>query len=248
MKITKKKIILALALIAVLALAFWWGGSAVGLRGAASAPAPSASAEPAAKPSPAPTATEAPAASKPTAPPTAGADAEMIIDKNTGKDKHSAEPAPSDKPLPAEPENTPVGGKAFTCTLSVNCAAILNNMDMLDKEKADLLPAGGIIFPAATVTFCEGESVFDVLARELKKSGIHLEFVNTPIYNSAYIEGIQNIYEFDCGELSGWMYKVNGLFPSYGCSRYQLKQGDLVEWVYTCDLGADVGGAAPVGS
>ena len=37
-------------------------------------------------------------------------------------------------------------------------------------------------------------------------------------------------------------YKVNGWFPNYGCSRYQLKEGDTIEWVYTCDLGVDVGG------
>ena len=38
------------------------------------------------------------------------------------------------------------------------------------------------------------------------------------------------------------MYKVNGVFPNYGCSKYTLKNGDVVEWVYTCDLGRDVGG------
>ena len=43
-----------------------------------------------------------------------------------------------------------------------------------------------------------------------------------------YIEGINNLYEFDCGEQSGWMYSVNGWFPNYGCSRYQLKDGDVV--------------------
>lgn len=61
------------------------------------------------------------------------------------------------------------------------------------------------------------------------------------MYNSAYIEGIHNLYEFDVGELSGWMYSVNDWFPNYGCSRYQLQDGDVVEWVYTCDLGEDVG-------
>ena len=74
-----------------------------------------------------------------------------------------------------------------------------------------------------------------------KEKGIHMESSWTPIYNSAYIEGIHNLYEFDCGELSGWMYRVNGWYPNYGCSRYQLKQGDVVEWRYTCDLGEDVG-------
>ena len=60
--------------------------------------------------------------------------------------------------------------------------------------------------------------------------------------NSAYIRAINNLYEFDAGELSGWMYKVNDWFPNYGSSRYQLKPGDVVEWVYSCDLGRDVGG------
>jgi hypothetical protein len=103
------------------------------------------------------------------------------------------------------------------------------------------VPADGVIFPATGVTAYEGESVFNVLQREMKRNKIHFEFMNTPIYNSAYIEGINNLYEFDVGELSGWMYKVNDWFPNYGCSRYQLKAGDVVEWVYTCDLGRDVG-------
>ena len=46
--------------------------------------------------------------------------------------------------------------------------------------------------------------------------------------------------EFDCGNLSGWMYCVDGWYPNYGCSRYQLKDGETVEFRYTCDLGKDV--------
>ena len=61
------------------------------------------------------------------------------------------------------------------------------------------------------------------------------------MYNSHYIEGINNLYEFDCGELSGWMYSVNGWYPNYGCSRYQVQDGDVIEWHYTCDLGEDLG-------
>lgn len=132
--------------------------------------------------------------------------------------------------------------KELTCTLSVRCDTILSHMDWLSKEKVDIVPKNGIIYAQRTVTFSEGETVYDLLVREMKKNGIHLEFEMTPLYNTAYIEGIANLYEYDCKELSGWMYKVNGWFPNYGCSLYQLKQGDKVEWVYTCDLGADVGG------
>ena len=63
-----------------------------------------------------------------------------------------------------------------------------------------------------------------------------------------YIQGINNLYEFDVGSLSGWMYSVNGWFPNYGCSRYALQYGDVVYWVYTCDLGYDVGGGYSTGS
>lgn len=129
----------------------------------------------------------------------------------------------------------------LTCTLSVRCDTVLNNLNKLNKDKINIIPQNGVIFPETTVVFYEGESVFNILQREMKRNKIHMEFENTPIYKSAYIEGIANLYEYDCGELSGWMYRVNGVFPNYGASRYTLKSGDRVEWVYTCDLGADIG-------
>ena len=159
-----------------------------------------------------------------------------------GKDKYLTDPIPEGKPKPVEPEDQDVDkGKTYTCTFSIECSTILNNLDMLDPEKLEMVPSGGVILAKTTVTFYEGESVFDVLQRLCKEKGIHMESSWTPIYNSAYIEGIHNLYEFDCGELSGWMYRVNGWYPNYGCSRYQLKDGDVVEWRYTCDLGNDVG-------
>ena len=166
----------------------------------------------------------------------------MDINASTGKDEYQTEPVPEGKPVPIEPENAVISDKELTCTMSVRCDTILKNIAWLDKEKRELVPSDGIIFEEQTVTFYEGESVFNLLLREMKRNKIHMEFVSTPIYNSAYIEGIGNIYEYDCGELSGWMYRVNDWFPNYGCSRYQLREGDKVEWLYTCDLGTDVGG------
>lgn len=56
-----------------------------------------------------------------------------------------------------------------------------------------------------------------------------------------YVQGIHYLYEFSCGPLSGWMYRVDGEFPNYGCSKYELRDGQVIEWVYTCALGSDVG-------
>ena len=163
-------------------------------------------------------------------------------EQNGGKDQYLTDPVPEGKPKPVEPEDQDVNkGKTYTCTFSIECSTILNNLSMLEPDKLEMVPSGGVILKKTTVTFYEGESVFDVLQRVCKEKGIHMESSWTPIYNSAYIEGIHNLYEFDCGELSGWMYRVNGWYPNYGCSRYQLKDGDVVEWRYTCDLGNDVG-------
>lgn len=160
----------------------------------------------------------------------------------TNQDKYQTDPVPEGRPMPVEPEDQEVNNqKAYTCTFSIECSTILNNLKDLDPNKRELIPSNGVILEATTVTFYEGESVFDVLQRVCRERGIHLESSWTPIYNSAYIEGIHNLYEFDCGQLSGWVYRVNGWYPNYGCSRYQLADGEVVEWRYTCDLGKDVG-------
>ena len=130
----------------------------------------------------------------------------------------------------------------LTCTISISCATILEHLDELDPEKVELVPEDGWILAPVTVEFTAGQNVFDVLLATVKANAIHMEYQNTPMYETAYIEGIGNLYEFDVGSESGWMYAVNGWYPNYGCSRYVLQDGDTVEWVYTCDLGQDVGG------
>lgn len=157
---------------------------------------------------------------------------------------------PQDKPETPDTPDTPDEpdtSQQATCTISISCATILDNMDKCEEAKRALIPADGTILAASTVTFSPGESVFDVLQRVCRERKIPMEFSWTPIYNSAYIEGIYNLYEFDVGDGSGWMYKVDDWFPNYGCSRYQVQQGDVICWVYTCDLGYDVGGGYAAG-
>lgn len=131
--------------------------------------------------------------------------------------------------------------KVQTCTISISCSTILNNMDSLTAGKEEFVPSNGLILAPSTVEITEGESVHDVLKRVCKEAGIHMESSYSPVYDSAYVEGINQLYEFDCGDLSGWMYSVNGWFPNYGCSKYTVSDGDVIKWVYTCDLGKDVG-------
>ena len=148
------------------------------------------------------------------------------------------------EPSETQPEETEPPVKN-TCTISIRCDTILNNMDSLAPGKAEFVPGDGFILYPVTVEFEDGETVFDVLTRICTTYGIQIEYSWTPMYDSYYIEGIGHLYEFDCGSESGWMYKVNGWFPNYGCSAYTLKDGDSIAWCYTCvGLGADIGGAA----
>lgn len=142
----------------------------------------------------------------------------------------------SDKPEEKVIQEEIIPDETLTCTLSVNCSSVLDNIDKLKENKKDFIPKDGIILKEIEVDFFPDESVFDVLHRELKNNNIHFEFVKTPAYNSAYIEGIANLYEFDCGELSGWLYKVNGVKPTYGCSQYKLKNNDKIEFFYSCNM------------
>lgn len=131
--------------------------------------------------------------------------------------------------------------KQNTCTFVIECKTILNNIENLKESKKEFLPADGVILKKTTVTFKDGETVFDVLKRVCKENNIQMESSYTPGYDNYYIEGINQIYEKDCGTKSGWMYCVNGTFPNYGCSDYKLKNGDEIKFLYTCDLGADIG-------
>ena len=133
------------------------------------------------------------------------------------------------------------GDGKLTCTLEIRCDTLLGSLDKLSEGKAALVPEDGMLLPVTEVEFTGGNSVFDVFRQTLKNQKIHFEYVDASAYDSVYIEGIGNLYEFDCGPQSGWMYSVNGTYPGLGCSGYTLADGDVIVFSYTLDLGADLG-------
>lgn len=128
------------------------------------------------------------------------------------------------------------------CTITIQCDTILDHLDAIDEAKLPYVPKDGIILPTTEVEFSEGETAFDIMKRVCEAYDLQMEYSWTPAYDSYYIEGLNHIYEFDCGPESGWMYKVNDWFPNYGCSEYQLSNGDVIVWTYTSvGYGSDVG-------
>lgn len=138
-----------------------------------------------------------------------------------------------------------IGPDSKTVTISIRCDTVLENYNELDPalQSEEFVPSDGVILSPTEYVLRDGDTVFDILDRAVRHNKIQMEYqgADKNSYGSVYIQGINYLYEFSCGPLSGWMYRVDGEFPNYGCSKYELKDGQVIEWVYTCDLGNDVG-------
>lgn len=97
------------------------------------------------------------------------------------------------------------------------------------------------IYPPKTLYVAEDSTVFEILCEVCRTESIQLDYEKNSVYGLAYIKGIDSIYEYDHGDLSGWMYRVNGELPNIGCGYFKVKDGDTVEILYSTNIGRDLG-------
>ncbi|MBQ8563118.1 MAG: DUF4430 domain-containing protein, partial [Firmicutes bacterium] len=105
--------------------------------------------------------------------------------------------------------------------------------------------------PKTTYTVDVNATVYDVLKESLKENG--MTYSEDFSSGTAYIESItrngMELGEFDNGNLSGWMYTLNGKHPILGVAEQFLTNGDVIVFHYTDDYtveegSEDFGGAA----
>ena len=125
-------------------------------------------------------------------------------------------------------KSEPIG----TVTMSIRCDTLKG------KTTAAHIPADGVILPRTEFALAKGETAHDILIQAARQYALHTESSGAEGFR--YVSGIANIYEYDFGDLSGWLYFVNGESFSEGCDSYQLQDGDAVEWLYTCAMGEDL--------
>ncbi|WP_370294360.1 DUF4430 domain-containing protein [Rossellomorea marisflavi] len=143
---------------------------------------------------------------------------------STQPESKAPAPQPSKKPAPApKPEKEEKQAATSTVTYSI----------VADSQM-------GTVLPPTSVEIEDGDTVLDVLIEVTRSQGIPMSFRGGTGAN-AYVEGINNLFEFDRGSGSGWMYRVNGIFPNRGAGVVPLQDGDRIEWLYTIDLGKDLG-------
>jgi len=93
-----------------------------------------------------------------------------------------------------------------------------------------VLPDGGQLLEW-TVPLAAGDTAWTLLDRAAREYG--LTVVHTGSGASCYVSGIGGLFEFDRGPLSGWIYKVNGEQLSISCGEAVLRDGDILEWIYS---------------
>lgn len=183
-----------------------------------------------------------PSVSKPDGSSSSNPEATEPNDGSNSSDTTTVRPS-VDPSSPGQSQEQTTSEKKRYCTIEIRCDTLSNDLSKLTNPALKpYVPSNGVILAKQRVELYDGETVFDLLKRVTRNKKIQLEFRSDSAYTGgAYIEGINHLYEFDGGELSGWMYSVNGWFPNYGCAAYKIEDGDEILWCYTCDLGRDVG-------
>lgn len=211
-------------------------GSAAATETVASPAAPSESAA-----AEAPPASEA-ASAAPDGTPTASAGSKATGSAGAASPKPGATAAPTKGAPAAQPSSQPTATPAAQSTPSASPAAT----QPPQAAEITLSIVGdndtGTILAPVSVELEDGDSVLDVLKRATRSRKIQMEYMGRGA--TAYVEGIDNLYEFDKGSESGWIFHVNGQSPGKSAGAYKLKAGDVVEWLYTLDMGKDVGTSA----
>lgn len=89
----------------------------------------------------------------------------------------------------------------------------------------------GVILPKTQVELKEGDTVLDVTKRITKEKNIQISVRGSKA--TAYVEGIDNLYEFDEGPNSGWLIRLDGMLIDRSAGIYPVSSGQTVQWIYT---------------
>jgi len=89
------------------------------------------------------------------------------------------------------------------------------------------------ILAPTSVSFADGSSVLDVTKKAARQKKLQMESSGSGL--TAYVSGIDNLYEFDKGPESGWIYYVNGKQAKEGCGSHKVSEGDEIKWVYVLE-------------
>lgn len=133
-------------------------------------------------------------------------------------------------------QNTKPAGKVISCTIEIRCDNATARKDSIANPGIrDAIPDDGTILEVTTYTAVEGFTVYDVLAAVTAMHDPVIPIVANS--DKSYVSSINNLSEKNVGPQSGWTYRVNGVLPMMAANQYTVKDGDVIKWIYVCQLG-----------
>uniref|UniRef100_UPI0040293A05 DUF4430 domain-containing protein n=1 Tax=Lachnospira eligens TaxID=39485 RepID=UPI0040293A05 len=133
-------------------------------------------------------------------------------------------------------QNTRPAGRIISCTIEIRCDNATARKDSITNQGIrDSIPDDGTILEVTTYTGNEGFTVYDVLAAVTAAHNPVIPIVANA--DRSYVSSINNLSEKNVGPQSGWTYRVNGVLPMMAANQYTVKDGDVIKWIYVCQLG-----------
>lgn len=133
-------------------------------------------------------------------------------------------------------QNTRPAGRIISCTIEIRCDNATARKDsIINQGIRDSIPDDGTILEVTTYTGNEGFTVYDVLAAVTAAHNPVIPIVANA--DRSYVSSINNLSEKNVGPTSGWTYRVNGVLPMMAANQYKVKDGDVIKWIYVCQMG-----------
>ena len=163
----------------------------------------------------------------------------MSAGNDSGSSNSGNNGSESDNPENNNPgnnsQNTRPAGKVIRCTIEIRCDNATARKDTVNPSIASRIPDDGTILEVTTYTAAEGFTVYDVLAAVTAMHNPVIPIVANS--DKSYVSSINNLSEKNVGPQSGWTYRVNGVLPMMAANQYTVKDGDVIKWIYVCQLG-----------
>lgn len=133
-------------------------------------------------------------------------------------------------------QNTRPAGRIISCTIEIRCDNATARKDSITNQGIrDSILDDGTILEVTTYTGNEGFTVYDVLAAVTAAHNPVIPIVANA--DRSYVSSINNLSEKNVGPTSGWTYRVNGVLPMMAANQYKVKDGDVIKWIYVCQMG-----------
>lgn len=123
------------------------------------------------------------------------------------------------------------GEKTMPVKVTIECLSAVGCYGELSEAKRRVMPSDGIFVSDYEIMLEEDATCYEALLQVCDEFGLHIDHISLP--GTEYIKGLGNLYEFDLGAESGWLYSVNGEKPGTGANNVKLKNGDSMRWFYS---------------